>query len=157
MKKSVGVLLIFIVIAIIAFFGANSYLKSEQSKPTTSQSTAVAKDSETKKPATASTTTPVVEPDGSVRIGNITTSLQGKTITTSGIAKNVTEAKDTIFFDLYDKKTNDSIKGVMFRKTNKDNEGRADLLRSGKTVKVQGEIDVYKGSLEIKVWKVWTP
>ena len=84
--------------------------------------------------------------------------LLGKTISTCGIVQNLNEGKGNVFFELRDSQSNSTIKGVLFAKTNSDNAGRKELLLqsrdTGSIVYLKGEIDIYKGELEIKAWKV---
>lgn len=84
--------------------------------------------------------------------------LLGKTISTRGIVQNLNEGKGNVFFELRDSQSNSTIKGVLFAKTNSDNAGRKELLLqsrdTGSIVYLKGEIDIYKGELEIKAWKV---
>lgn len=100
------------------------------------------------------------ENKGKLRVGDITTDLQGKTVDVEGVASGVTERKGNIFFTFRDPETHKSIKGVIFKKTNNDNAGRADLLQeseaNSKKINIQGQIDIYKGELEIKAWKVYS-
>lgn len=101
---------------------------------------------------------PAAQPQRAARSGlgiaDINTSLQGKTITVRAAASNVKERNGTVFFRLTDPSDGAQIAGVMFKKTNNDNAGRKELLASGRTLTIKGEVDVYKGELEIKVWQV---
>lgn len=94
-------------------------------------------------------------------VHEITTEYQellGKTISTRGIVQSLNEGKGHVFFELKDPQNNSTIRGVLFAKTNSDNVGRKELLLqsrdTGSIVYLKGEIDVYKGELEIKAWKV---
>lgn len=94
-------------------------------------------------------------------VHEITTEYQellGRTIETRGIVQSLNEGKGNVFFELRDPQNNSTIKGVLFAKTNSDNAGRKELLLqsrdTGSIVYLKGEIDVYKGELEIKTWKV---
>lgn len=94
-----------------------------------------------------------------LHVNQITSKLKGETIVTSGVVSELTERKDTVFFTLRDKAADRAIKCVMFRKTNVDNTERKVLLEKsiadGTEVYLQGEVDIYKNDLEIKVWKVF--
>ncbi|MBQ7199717.1 MAG: exodeoxyribonuclease VII large subunit [Selenomonadaceae bacterium] len=94
-------------------------------------------------------------------VHEITTEYQellGKTISTRGIVQSLNEGKGNVFFELKDPQNDSTIKGVLFAKTNSDNAGRKDVLLqsrdTGAIIYLKGEIDVYKGELEIKAWKV---
>lgn len=98
--------------------------------------------------------------NGKLRVQDITTSLEGKTVIVEGVASGVTEKNGNVFFVFRDPETQKSIKGVMFRKTSNDNEERMNLLEesqaNNKKINIQGQVDIYKGELEIKTWKVYT-
>ena len=93
-------------------------------------------------------------------VNQITSDLKGQTIVTSGVVGRLSEKKNIVFFTLKDVAANREIKCVMFGKTNSDNAGRKALLEkseaAGLAVYLEGEVDIYKGDLEIKVWKVFT-
>lgn len=98
--------------------------------------------------------------DTYVKIKDISAKMQGNTILTNGVVSQFSEGKNNVFFTLKDSNTNNAIKCVMFSKTNNNNTGRKELLQksynNGMPVNIEGEIDIYKGNLEIKVWKVFT-
>lgn len=102
------------------------------------------------------TTTPVktVDTTSTMNIGQVTSSLRGTTITVRAKATGVKEVNGNVFFKLVDPNDGSKIAGVMFKKTNNDNPGRKAMLASGQTLTIKGEVDIYKGELEIKVWQV---
>ena len=94
-------------------------------------------------------------------ISGINKDMMGQTITIKCKVANVKERKDTVFFQLQDiKHQNKTVNGVMFKKTNADNKERKEVLEhaaQGKsTIYIEGQVDEYKGALEVKTWKVYT-
>ena len=99
------------------------------------------------------------EPVSFVEVSQITSAMKGMTKNTRGIVTILNEGKGNVYFNLKDPKTGKEIRCVMFAKTNNDNFGRKDLLLRSRdnnsVINVKGEVDVYKGELEIKVWQVY--
>lgn len=97
-----------------------------------------------------------------INVHQISKDLIGKTVVI--VAKisniNLNKSSNTAFFDVKDVNSNIKIKGVIFNKTMNDNPGRLELLQSAansdRQIYIEGEIDIYKGSLEIKAWKIFT-
>lgn len=94
-----------------------------------------------------------------VEVSQITVAMEDITIDTRGVVTDLNENKSNIYFNLKDPNTGKEIRCVMFAKTNNDDpERKAMLLNSRDTnsvVKIKGEVDVYKGELELKVWQVY--
>lgn len=88
----------------------------------------------------------------------ITSNMEGRNVRISGVASKVSEGKGNVFFYFKNEKTGQDIKCVMFKKTNNDNQGRKELIETsaynGSVITLDGQVDVYKGEVEIKVWKV---
>ena len=93
-----------------------------------------------------------------VAVPDITSAMQGENIDTRGIVTDLTEGKGHVFFNLKDSNTGKKIRCVMFAKTNNADPNRKNiLLRSrdkNSVVYIRGEVDIYNGELEIKVWEV---
>lgn len=94
-----------------------------------------------------------------VEVSEISPEMTGLTRETRGIVTDLNEAKGHVFFTLKDANTDRKIRAVMFAKTNADDPNRKQiLLRSRENravVYLKGEIDVYRGELEIKTWQVF--
>lgn len=95
-----------------------------------------------------------------LNVSDINKSLIGQTVTIKCLVKNVAQPKETVFFDVVDPSSGAKLKGVLFNKTNTDNSGRKELLEdsmnSNRLIYITGEIDEYKGNLEIKAWRVFS-
>ena len=95
-----------------------------------------------------------------VEVREITEAMTGTTHETRGIVTTLREGKDNVFFTLRDANGNETIKGVLFAKTNRDDPSRKEMLLQSRdnnsVVYLKGEIDIYKGELEIKTWQVYT-
>lgn len=97
-----------------------------------------------------------------INVRQISKEMVGKTVVIAAKVSNVNlnKSSNTAFFDVKDINDNTQIKGVIFNKTVNDNPERLEVLQSavnsGRHVYIKGEIDIYKGSLEIKAWKVFT-
>ena len=94
-------------------------------------------------------------------VSGINKDMMGQTVTVKCKVANVKERKDTVFFILQDiKHQNKTVNGVMFKKTNTDNKERKEVLehaaQGNSTVYIEGQVDEYKGALEVKAWKVYT-
>lgn len=96
---------------------------------------------------------------GTAEVSEITPKMIGVVRETRGIVLNLNEGKGNIFFTLKDVNTDKKIKGVIFSKTNVNNPEFKNLLIQSRDEKsvifLNGEIDVYKGELEIKTWQVF--
>lgn len=97
-----------------------------------------------------------------LNVRQISKEQMGRTVTLVAKVLNVNHNKqsNTVFFDIKDLNSDAKIKGVLFNKTINDNPERLDLLQSaansGIPIYLKGEIDIYKGALEIKAWKIFT-
>ncbi len=104
-------------------------------------------------------TAPTVTTDSFVEVSQIVPAMSGMTKETRGIVTVLNESKDNVFFTVKDATTDKTIKAVMFAKTNRDDPERKDMLLKSRdnnsVVHLKGEIDIYKGELEIKVWQVY--
>ena len=102
---------------------------------------------------------PTVTTDSFVEVSQIVPAMSGMTKETRGIVTVLNESKDNVFFTVKDATTDKTIKAVMFAKTNRDDPERKDMLLKSRdnnsVVHLKGEIDIYKGELEIKVWQVY--
>ena len=102
---------------------------------------------------------PTVTTDSFVEVSQIVPAMSGMTKETRGIVTVLNEGKDNVFFTLKDAASDKTIKAVMFAKTNRDDPERKDMLLKSRdnnsVVHLTGEIDIYKGELEIKVWQVY--
>lgn len=87
-------------------------------------------------------------------ISKITPDMQGMTVEVRAKAVDVKEVNGNVYCDLVDPNDGAQIKGVMFKKTNAENKNYKILLSSGESLGIEGEVDVYKGELEIKIWQV---
>lgn len=91
-------------------------------------------------------------------ISDITSAMKGEKIDTRGIVTDLTEGKGHVFFSLKDPKTGKKIRCVLFAKTNNADPNRKNiLLRSrdkNSVVNIRGEVNIYNGELQIKVWEV---
>lgn len=131
------------------------------------------KESDVVKPGTPQQVEPVKEPPQEeskkepkkaekdvYEVGDINSSMMGKTVTVRCQVSNVKKPKDTTFFKIKDVADNKSINGVLFNKTNKDNEGRKELLEqssaNGSIIYIEGEVSEYKNTLQIKAWRIYT-
>ena len=79
-------------------------------------------------------------------------------MTICGVPSEIKTPKQTTFFTMKD--DSGKIQCVLFNKMANDNKGRKELLdscaASGKQVYIDGEVDIYNGTLEVKAWKVYT-
>ena len=104
-------------------------------------------------------TAPTVTTDSFVEVSQIVPAMSGMTKETRGIVTVLNESKDNVFFTLKDAASDKTIKAVMFAKTNRDDPERKEMLLKSRdnnsVVHLKGEIDIYKGELEIKVWQVY--
>ena len=107
----------------------------------------------------AASTAPTVTTDSFVEVAQIVPAMSGMTKETRGIVTVLNENKDNVFFTVKDAASDKTIKAVMFAKTNRDDPERKDMLLKSRdnnsVVHLKGEIDIYKGELEIKVWQVY--
>lgn len=107
----------------------------------------------------AAPTAPTVTTDSFVEVSQIVPAMSGMTKETRGIVTVLNESKDNVFFTFKDAASDKTIKAVMFAKTNRDDPERKDMLLKSRdnnsVVHLKGEIDIYKGELEIKVWQVY--
>lgn len=94
-----------------------------------------------------------------VEVSEITPAMSGLTRETRGVVTEITEAKGHVFFTLKDALCDKKIRAVMFAKTNADDPNRKQILLNSRennsVVHLRGEVDVYKGELEIKTWQVY--
>lgn len=92
-------------------------------------------------------------------VSKISSGLKGRTVTTRGIVTGISNNNGTVHFKLKDIDSGSMINGIMFKKTANDNAGREKLLQQSAKDKlpvyINGEVDIYKGNLEIKLWKVY--
>lgn len=104
-------------------------------------------------------TAPTVTTDSFVEVSQIVPAMSGMTKETRGIVTVLNESKDNVFFTVKDAASDKTIKAVMFAKTNRDDPERKEMLLKSRdnnsVVHLKGEIDIYKGELEIKVWQVY--
>lgn len=110
-------------------------------------------------PATVTEVAPSVTTDSFVEVSQIVPAMSGMTKETRGIVTVLNESKDNVFFTVKDAASDKTIKAVMFAKTNRDDPERKEMLLKSRdnnsVVHLKGEIDIYKGELEIKVWQVY--
>lgn len=166
MKKGLAIWLIAMISAAIAFFGVRgSYVADDMSKKASNirqqtDSLSQHKETESTKQSVLSQApqTPKKEEVHATRISSITSSMKGEQVTICGVPSGIKTPKQTTFFMMKD--DSGKIQCVLFNKTANDNKGRKELLdscaASGKQVYVDGEIDIYNGTLEVKAWKVYT-
>ena len=104
-------------------------------------------------------TAPTVTTDSFVEVSQIVPAMSGMTKETRGIVAVLNESNDNVFFTVKDVAADKTIKAVMFAKTNRDDPERKEMLLKSRdnnsVVHLKGEIDIYKGELEIKVWQVY--
>lgn len=165
MKKGLAIWLIAMISAAIAFFGVRGYyVADDMSKKASNirqQTDALSqhKETESTKQSVLSQApqTPKKEEVHTTRISSITSSMKGEQVTICGVPSGIKTPKQTTFFMMKD--DSGKIQCVLFNKTASDNKGRKELLdsctASGKQVYVDGEVDVYNETLEVKAWKVY--
>ena len=94
-----------------------------------------------------------------VEVSEISSDMSGLTRETRGVVTELNEAKGHVFFTLKDPLNDKKIRAVMFAKTNADDPNRKKILcnslENRSVVRLRGEVDVYKGELEIKTWQVY--
>lgn len=129
--------------------------KTDTNNPDTKKPEAI--QPEVNNPDTSKPEKPVT--DSFVEVRDITAAMSGMTRETRGVVTVLNEAKGNVYFTLKDVSGNNTIKGVLFKKTNNDDPSRKEMLLqsrdSGSPIYLKGEIDVYKGELEIKTWQVY--
>lgn len=157
MNKAFGLWGIVAVVAIgVYFFMSDNSQSSPVKEPVQTQSSS----SSVKEGSSKELEKTTESGDRLYRVDEITDGMQGKTVTVEAKISDVKENKDNVFFVIRDVKSGKSIKGVMFKKTNTDNAGRLEVLKNAASgssaIFINGEVDVYKGNLEIKAWKVYT-
>lgn len=91
-------------------------------------------------------------------LSSISTDMQGHEVTTIGSVSDIyTSSKGHTFFTI--KNQNTTLKGVLFSAENDDLKGRLDLLNkynnTNQNIHFKGQVDIYKGELEIIVSKVY--
>lgn len=94
-----------------------------------------------------------------VEVSEISAEMSGLNRETRGIVTDISEAKGHVFFTLKDTLNDKKIRGVLFAKTNAENPNYKQILlhsrENNSVVRLRGEIDIYKGELEIKTWQVY--
>lgn len=94
-----------------------------------------------------------------LRVEEITQAMSGMTKETCGIVTILNESKGNVFFTLKSPDSDKIIKCVLFAKTNNDDPERKQMLLESRDnnslIYLKGEVDIYKGELELKVWQVY--
>ncbi len=94
-----------------------------------------------------------------VEVSDISADMSGLNRETRGIVTEIAEAKGHVFFTLKDAVNDKKIRGVLFAKTSAADPNRKQILlhsrETNSVVRLRGEIDIYKGELEIKTWQVY--
>jgi len=137
----------------------NTDVKKSEQQPIAQAAVSTQKNKMSDKKETEPQTTESGETIFNVR--DINSSMIGRTVTVVCKVGNVKKPKNTVFFDIQDANNiKHVIKGVLFNKTNQDNEGRQPLLEecaaNRNSLYINGEVSSYNGQLEIKAWKVYT-
>ena len=166
MKKGLAIWLIAMISAAIAFFGVRGYyVADDMSKKASNirqQTDALSqhKETESTKQSASSQTQQVTKKEEvrAARISSIKSSMKGEQVTICGVPSEIKTPKQTTFFTMKD--DSGKIQCVLFNKMANDNKGRKELLdscaASGKQLYIDGEVDIYNGTLEVKAWKVYT-
>lgn len=166
MKKGLAIWLIAMISAAIAFFGVRGYYVADDMSKKASNirqqtdSLSQHKETESTKQSASSQTQQATKKEEvqAARISSIKSSMKGEQVTICGVPSEIKTPKQTTFFTMKD--DSGKIQCVLFNKTANDNQGRKELLdscaASGKQVYIDGEVDIYNGTLEVKAWKVYT-
>ena len=86
---------------------------------------------------------------GSVLISDITSEMTGRKIEVTGNVSEITEKDGNTFFTLSD--DSGEIKAVLWNSVNLGKESLLENVKKGGTFSVSGEVQVYRGQLEIIV------
>ena len=97
----------------------------------------------------------------SLAISDINEQQKGRQVSVSGYITKYSDGKENVFFTIKDPNKGTTIKCVLFASDNNELAGRREIivnaLSKNKLVFVDGEVDIYKGELEIKAKKVYIP